>query len=120
MGFRDHRMLVDVRLLHVFLSGEAEGSGPRGLRPDWNAGVPACNIAASAMSAALLSNHNRFFVLRTHAGGDACVPVASADRYFLGSSDTVKKSPVPSYVRSILITSSNLNGRAPRRPKTAI
>src|SRR5678815_2465466 len=30
---------------------------------DWNAGVPACNIAASAMSAARLSKHDHVIVI---------------------------------------------------------
>ena len=36
-----------------------------------------------------------------------------------GESLTVKKLPFPSSVRSIRIISSKVNGRAPRRPKTA-
>jgi hypothetical protein len=45
---------------------------------DWNAGVPACNAAASAASNFDDPDRASLFVLRTHAGGDACVPVASA------------------------------------------
>src|SRR5438067_1724936 len=40
--------------------------------------------------------------------------------YFVGASDTLKYSPVPSLVRRSRITSSKPKGRAPRRPKTAI
>jgi hypothetical protein len=40
--------------------------------------------------------------------------------YFAGWSDTVKKSPRPLSVRSIRMTSSKVNGLAPRRPNTAI
>ena len=61
----------------VFLSSTRRNGGC-----DWNTGVPAYNIVASAMSALLLSNHNGLFVLRTHAGGDACVPVNWRRHYF--------------------------------------
>ena len=44
---------------------------------DWSAGISACNVAASAGSNGYDSTSRRFFVLRTHAGKDACAPVGS-------------------------------------------
>ena len=41
---------------------------------DWSAGIPACMRATPEKTMAS-SNGNRFFVLRTHAGRDACGPV---------------------------------------------
>ena len=64
--------MIRSRITLIFILGEeiarvgqALGNGGG----DWNAGVPACNIAAAALSASVLSNHNRLFVLGTHAGG---------------------------------------------------
>jgi hypothetical protein len=75
--------------------GECDGKDRR--RPererggrDWNAGVPACNAVASAASnlSALRPRLDSTTAARRHrrsddvAGGDACVPVASAIRAF--------------------------------------
>ena len=43
---------------------------------DWSAGILAYNVAASATSTDGDSATLTLFVLRTHAGRDACAPVA--------------------------------------------
>jgi len=46
---------------------------------NWTAGIPACNAVVSAASNFSDSiSRGAVFVLRTHAGKDACGPVATA------------------------------------------